>query len=104
MNPSSRIHTFEQLKKHRSLFAGCPSSQHHLFAVLEDSGKLSVLRLNKHDDGGVHSLDEGAEILPHSLCKQDRPLTDCLRFDPSGSCLFAVDPKGTIVVTEFEQE
>ncbi|KAF6233806.1 hypothetical protein HO173_008018 [Letharia columbiana] len=100
----SKVHTFEQLKSHRPLFAGRPSSQHHIFAVLEDSGRLSVLRLNRHDDGGIHSPDGDAEILAHSLCKQDRPLTDCLRFDPSGSFLFAVDPKGKIVVTEFEKE
>ena len=82
--------------------AGCPSSQHHVFVVLEESGRLSVLRLDKHDDGGIHSPDENAEILPHSLCKQDRPLSNCLRFDPSGSWLFAIDPKGKIIVTEFE--
>ena len=102
-HPDSRCHTFEQFKCHRPLFAGCPSSQHNLFAVLEDSGRLSVLRLDKHEDGGIHSPDEDAEILAHSLCKQERPLTDCLRFDPSGRFLFAVDPKGKIVVTEFEK-
>ena len=103
-HPDRVIHIFEQLKSHRPLLAGCPSSQHHVFAVLEDSGRLSVLRLDKHDDGGIHSPDEDAEVLAHSLCKQDRPLTDCLRFDPSGSWLFAVDPKGTIVVTEFDRD
>ena len=102
-DPGSRWHTFEQFKSHTSLVAGCPSSQHHLFAVLEDSGRLSVLRLDKHDHGGIHSRDQDAEILAHSLCKQDRPLTNCIRFDPSGSRLFAVDPKGKIVVTEFEK-
>lgn len=85
------------------MLAGCPSSQHHLFAVLEVSGRLSVLRLNKHKDGGIHSKDE-AEILAHSLCKQDRPLPDCLRFDSTGSHLYAVDRKGKIIVTEFEKE
>ena len=98
------VHNFEQLKTHRSLLAGCPSSQHHAFAVLEDSGRLSVLRLDKHDDGGIHSPDEDTEILQHSLCKQDRPLTQCLRFDPSGSFLYAVDAKGKIVVTEFAKQ
>lgn len=104
LQPSSIIYNLEQTKSHRPLFAGCPSSQHHVFAVLEDSGRLSVLRLDRRDGGGIHSPDEDAEILAHSLCKQDRPLTDCLRFDPSGSCLFAVDPKGSIVVTEFAKE
>ena len=99
--PGSRTHNFEQLGDHRALFAGCPSSQHHIFAVLEDSGRLSVLRLDKHEDGGIYSSDE-AEILAHSLCKQNRPLPDCLRFDATGSCLFAVDPRGKIIVTEFE--
>lgn len=98
------IHNFEQLKSHRSLLAGCPSSQHHVFAVLEDSGRMSVLRLDKHDDGGIHSPDEDTEFLQHSLCKQDRPLTQCLRFDPSGSFLFAVDAKGKIVVTDFAKQ
>lgn len=97
----STIHNFEQLKRP---LAGCPSSKHHVFAVLEDSGKLSILRLDKHDGGGIHSPDEDAETLKQSLCKQDRPLTDCLRFDPSGSFLFAVDPKGKIIVTEFGEE
>lgn len=100
---NSGIYSFEQLKSHSSLFAGCPSSQHHVFAILEGSGRLSVLRLDKHDDGGIHSPDEDVEILAHSLCRQDRPLTQCLRFDPSGSCLFAVDAKGKIVVTQFEK-
>lgn len=100
---SSRVHSFNQLQDHRSLFAGCPSCQHHIFAVLENSGRLSVLRLERHDDGGIHSADS-AEILVHSLCKQDRPMPDCLRFDPTGSHLFAVDPKGKIIVTVFEKE
>ena len=104
IHPGSTTHNFEQLKHHRPLFAGCPSSKHHVFAVLEDSGRISILRLDKHDGGGIYSPDEHAEILAHSLCKQDRPLTDCLRFDPSSSFLFAVDPKGKIVVTEFGEE
>lgn len=101
---SKRMYNLEQTKSHRPLFAGCPSNKHHVFAILEDSGRISVLRLDKHDDGGIHSSDEDAEILPHFLCKQDRPLTDCLRFDPSGSALFAVDPKGKIIVTELAKE
>lgn len=101
-HPASQVHDFEGLKYHRPLFAGCASSQHHVFAVLEDSGKLSILRLDKHNDGGIYSPGK-AEILEHSLCKQDRPLTRCLRFDPSGS-LFGIDRKGKIVVTEFEKE
>ena len=100
----STIHDFQQLKRHRPLFAGYPSSKHHVFAVLEDSGRLSILRLDKHDGGGIHSPDENSEILKHCLCKQDRPLTDCLRFDPSGSFLFAVDRNGKIIVTEFGEE
>ena len=100
----SCIQNLEQFQDHGPLFAGCASSQHHVLAVLEKSGRLSVLRLDKHRDGGIHSPDQDAEILAHSLCKQDRPLTSCLRFDPSGSFLFAVDPKGKVVVTEFENE
>ena len=102
IHPVGIVHNFEQFKYHRPLFAGCASSRHHLFAVLEKSGKLSVLGLDKHDDGGIHGQEE-AEILPHSLCKQDRPLTDCLRFDTSGSYLMGIDPKGTIIVTEFRE-
>ena len=102
-HPSTRLHTFEQLDCHRPLYVGCSSSQHHVFAILENSGRLSFLRLNKHKDGAIHSREKNAEKLLHSLCKQDRPLTDCLRFDPSGDCLFAVDPKGKIIVTEFEK-
>lgn len=98
----SKAHNFEQLKNHRPLFAGCSSSQHHIFAILENSGKISILNLANHDDGGIYSADD-AEVLSHSLCKQDRPLTECLRFDPSGSFLYAVDPKGTIIITEFEE-
>lgn len=103
ISPGSRVHNFEKLKNHRALLAGCPSSQHHIFAVLEISGRLSVLRLNMHKDGGIYSKYE-AEILVHSLCKQDRPLPDCLRFDSTGSRFIAVDPRGKVIVTEFERE
>ena len=99
---SSMSHDFDQLKDHKPLFVGCCSNKHHIFAVLEASGRLSILRLDNHKDGGIYSRSgDEAEILKHSLCKLDRPLTDCLRFDSSGSMLFAVDPKGKIVVTEF---
>ncbi len=102
IHQGSNSHDFEQLEGHDPLLAGCSSTQHHIFTILETSGRLSTLPLDKHEDGGIYS-PEDAEILPHSLCKQDRPLMDCLRFDPTGSCLFAVDPEGKIVVTEFEK-
>ena len=110
IRPVNEVYNFEQFQAHGPLITGCPSSQHHVFAVLEDSGRLSILRLDKHSDGGIHGREdaegcpEKAEILPHSLCKQSRPSAGCLRFDPSGSYLFAVDPKGKVVVTEFERE
>lgn len=101
----SKIHIFEQLTSHHPLCAQAVYQINTDFTVVvEDSGRLSVLQLDKHGDGGMHRRDEDAEVLAHSLCKQDRPLPDGLRFDPSGSCLFAVDPKGKVVFKDFEKD
>ena len=83
--------------------AGAVSTTHNIFAVLEDCGRISILALDAHEQGGIHSPQADADILSVSLSKQDRPSMSCLVFDPSGSRLFAVDPKGKIVVAEFEK-
>ncbi len=85
-----------------ALTVGCVSKKHHVLAVLEDSGKISILSLMGHEEGGI--CGEGdAERLSEALCKQEKPSTSCLRFDPDGERLFAVDPRGKIIITDFER-
>ena len=52
--------------------------------------------------GGI--CGEGdAERLSDALFKQEKPSTSCLQFDPDGERLFAIDPKGKIIITDFEK-
>ena len=105
--PKSTIHNFEQFEQHRALFGGCVSSRHNIFAVLEKTGRVSVLSLDAHEISGVHSAQDNAELLSTStltlLCEQKRSGTSRLRFEPEakGGRLIAVDVRGKVVVTEF---
>lgn len=101
--PRTAIHNYEQFRKHHALISNSVSNAHNMFAVLEETGKIYVLSLDAHENGGIHSSETHALQLPVALSKQDRWIPTCLRFNPSGNMLFAVDPKGTIVIAEFEQ-
>lgn len=100
--PSDTIHNFEQFQKHQALKAGAVSQKCNIFAVLEQNGNISFLPLTGHSKGGIHS-DETPIRLEISLCEQDRPSPLCLRFDPTGTRLYAVDAKGKIIITTFEE-
>ena len=95
-------HDLEQFKKHRALTLGCVSKKHNVLAVLEDSGEISVLSLKSHEMGGICGEEGDAERLSQALCKQEKPSASCLQFDPDGERLFAIDPSGKIIITEFK--
>lgn len=71
-----RLHLFEDhrslrdhrpLKDHRQLVAGAVSSAANTFAVLEKSGKILILPLTSHEDGGICSRCEATSILGDSV-------------------------------------
>jgi hypothetical protein len=84
--------------------------EHSVFAVLEKTGKISVLSLDPHNRGGVYSAQDNAESLSTSsatsLCEQKRSGASGMRFEPEaeGGRLIAVDTRGKIVVTEFVKD
>ncbi|KAL8738320.1 MAG: hypothetical protein Q9181_000863 [Wetmoreana brouardii] len=91
---------------HRPLVTGAVSSVANIFAVLEKSGRILILHLTGHEDGGVtsHSTRDGEpERLQVSLNQVQslRTSTHRIRFDPSGEKLYAVDPEGKLVVVTF---
>ncbi|KAL8704700.1 MAG: hypothetical protein Q9201_002162 [Fulgogasparrea decipioides] len=104
--PPSATHHFIALKDYRQLVAGAVSSVANIFAVLEKSGRILILHLTGHEDGGVTSLstrDGKPESLQVSLNQVQslRTSTQRMRFDPSGEKLYAVDPEGKLVVVTF---
>ena len=99
--PNPPFHNLEQFREHRALTVGCVSRTHNVLATLEDSGKISILSLKNHERGGICGEDD-AERLSEALHKHEKPSTSCLRFDPAGERLFAIDIKGKIIMTEFE--
>ena len=101
--PNPSCHDLEQFKEHRALTVGCVSMKHNVLAVLEDSGDISIISLKSHEKGGICGGEGDAERLSEALCKQEKPSTSCLRFDPDSGRLFAIDPKGKIIVTDFEK-
>ena len=100
--PATAVHNCEQFGSNRALISGCVSGSHHIFAVLEETGKLYFLPLDAHENGGIYSPETTASELPASLSQQRERSPTCLRFVPSGNLLFAVDPKGSLIVFEFE--
>ena len=96
--PSSTIHCFDQFKNHRALRAGAVSSEHNVFAVLEDSGRISILPLVASPHGGVCGSAGRLQILD----KEVGSVSGCLKFTPDGKKLIAVDAKGKVVIAEFE--
>ena len=102
--PEDAIHNFEQFKGLAALRTGTASGRHHIFAVLDEAGRLSLLPLAANGIGGVEGCESGAVTLVEKLEKQQRVLGCCLRFDEKGERLFAVDIRGRVVVVEFESE
>ncbi len=70
-----------------------------MLAVLEDSGRISVLPLVAGVHGGVRGLKDGTRVLDKAIGSAG----GCLRFTPDGERLIAVDAKGKVVVAEFEK-
>ncbi|KAL9127791.1 MAG: hypothetical protein Q9217_003397 [Psora testacea] len=101
--PPKVVHNFEQFRKHRALVASAVSNTHNILAVLGETGEISILQLDAHEDGGIHSQEKEALKVSQQLAEQERPSASCLRFDPEGERLFAVDNKGMVVIVEFEK-
>ncbi|MCJ1461908.1 hypothetical protein MMC07_000507 [Pseudocyphellaria aurata] len=102
--PPDITHSFQQFRKQQALVAGAVSQQCNIFAVLEKTGNIFYVPLSAHSGGGIHSKIEKPIKLKGSLCKQDRPSPDCLRFDPAGTRLYAVDATGKITITTFSED
>ena len=80
-----------------------------MLAVLEETGKISIMHLQAHKEAGMTSYmedgtgDDKLIRLPEALCKQYPPLSSCMRFDPSGDRLYAVDPKGRVIIVNLKE-
>ncbi|KAL8994326.1 MAG: hypothetical protein Q9169_005674 [Polycauliona sp. 2 TL-2023] len=104
--PPKSVHDLTALQDHRQLVAGTVSSKANKFAVLTKLGKILILSLSSHEEGGICSLNEEPDILPLSLCalRSSRATPTCIRFDPEGTKLHAVDPEGKFIVVMFRPE
>ncbi|KAL8847263.1 MAG: hypothetical protein Q9221_007687 [Calogaya cf. arnoldii] len=104
--PSCTVHDLTALQDHRQIVAGTASSVANKVVVLTKAGKVLILSLDGHEEGGVCSLENAPGILPVSLCalKSSRATPTCLRFDPAGTKLYAVDPEGKVIVLMFRSE
>ncbi|KAL8984109.1 MAG: hypothetical protein Q9205_001847 [Flavoplaca limonia] len=104
--PPNAVHDLTTLQDHRQIVACTVSSVANKFAVLTKAGKILVLALDAHEEGGIDSLQEDPDILPGSLCslRSSRATPTCLRFDPAGTKLYAVDPEGKLLVVTFKPE
>ncbi|KAL8810971.1 MAG: hypothetical protein Q9200_002161 [Gallowayella weberi] len=103
--PPRTVHDLIAFKDHRQLVASAVSSVANKLAVLSKSGKILVVDLTGHEDGGVCSRTSVPDSIPEALCelKSSRATPACLKFDPSGSRLYAVDPGGKLIVVSFCQ-
>ena len=102
--PEMAIHDLDQLGKQQTLIAGAVSSSASIFAVLEKTGRIYLLKLSGHEDGGVCGQVDPPQRLPASLSEFSRVSTQgttCLRFDPTGSIMYAISPKGRLIVVRF---
>ncbi|KAL8876220.1 MAG: hypothetical protein Q9198_005547 [Flavoplaca austrocitrina] len=104
--PPNAVHDLTTLQDHRQIVACAVSSVANKFAVLTKAGKIIVLALNAHEEGGIDSLQDEPDILPGSLCslRSSRATPTCLRFDPTGTKLYVVDPEGKLLVVRFKPE
>ncbi|KAL8770005.1 MAG: hypothetical protein Q9194_005295 [Teloschistes cf. exilis] len=102
--PPCSVHDLTALKDHRQLVAGAVSSVASIYAVLEKSGRVLLLRLAGHADGGIDTRDQNPKILRESLCqgRTSRGSNGILRFDPTGKQLYAVDPEGKMITVSFQ--
>ena len=89
-----------QLAHHRPQRNGAVSSKHNVLAVLEDTGRISLLPLQAGSNGGVCGKDNGVTFLKEQL----GPSGGSLRFTPDGGRLIATDAKGKLVVVDFEDQ
>ena len=87
------------------LVAGSVSSSGCIFAVLETTGKIHLLPLIAHEGGGIQGSTDASIISLGVKMKEqsDSALStrSSLRFDPSGTKLYAVDTTGQILMVDL---
>lgn len=84
--------------------AGSVSNKYNILAVLEDSGRVSILPLGASEAGGVCGKTNGMVVAEKGLCEQKGAVGAALRFEPGGERLVGVDKEGKVVVVDFEKE
>lgn len=101
--PSSSVRDFISLKNHRQLVAGAVASATSTFAVLEKSGKILILLLTGHEDGGICNCYETPSILGDSLSESGsmRATASCFGFDASGEKLYVINLDGKLIALAF---
>lgn len=104
--PQSVVHSLVAMKSQRQLVAGAVSSKANIYAMLDKAGKVLILRLASHEDGGIHSRNVRPFTLQASLCslRSSSASSTCLRFDPAGTKLYGVDPEGNLLIASFKPE
>lgn len=93
-------HRLEQLAEHK-IQCGAVPRQGNLVAFLEETGNVTYVPLTAGDRAGLSS--QHPLRLPVSLCPQQKLSMGCLRFDPSGTILYAIDSKGRLIRATFTQ-
>ena len=84
--------------------SGTVSSVLNVFAVLEKNGKISFIGLQAHPQSGIFDGEKEPETVEFSLNSQRTEYQICpsaLRFDESGTRLYAIGPDGKIVIVDF---
>lgn len=85
--------------------SGAVSSVLNVFAVLEKNGKISFIGLQAHlEGGGIYDGDQEPETVEFSLNdprSDDQICPSALRFDESGTRLYAIGRDGKIVIVDF---
>lgn len=73
--------------------------------MLEKTGKIHLVPLAAHEEGGIYSHSDAPITLPEVVMKGQTNSTlsmkSSLRFDPSGTKLYAVDGTGRLLTVEF---
>ncbi|KAH0537561.1 hypothetical protein FGG08_005660 [Glutinoglossum americanum] len=95
------VHFLEPLNRRQGLIAGAALSHTNVIAVAERTGKIMVLPLTPHDGGGIHSDIREPLELNNSLFSEAGPPMNCLRFNPAGTHLYAIDVKGEVIIKRF---
>ncbi|KAH0565496.1 hypothetical protein GP486_001105 [Trichoglossum hirsutum] len=98
------IHSPEPLNHRLGLIAGTALSRISVIAVTERTGKIMLLPLSPHEGGGINT-DTYRPCMPskldNSLCAERGPSMNCLRFNPAGTHLYAIDVRGKVIITKF---